>query len=164
MLPGTVAALTPHHAGEALTVQYAAYLTEARRYGTTEIPPLCETVSELAADLERDDVLGLGVWVGTRLVGSVRLRGAGVGSGRGRAELARFSVAPDAQGHGLGRALMARAHARLAVGDVTWLVVGGRSAENLRLYRRAGYVDVGHLVDGAGVGLVRMERRAGALG
>lgn len=162
--PCVVAVLGAGDAGEALTVQYAAYLAEARRYGTTEIPPLRETVAGLAADLGRGDVRGFGAWAGTRLVGSVRLRGCaaggGVGSGSGCAELARYSVAPDAQGHGVGRALLERAHAELAPGDVSWLVTGARSDENLRLYRRAGYEETGRQVDTAGVELVRLERLA----
>lgn len=160
LAPCVVAVLDAVDAGEALTVQYAAYLSEARRYGTTEIPPLRETVAELAADLGCPEVRGFGAWVGERLIGSVRLRGERVGSGSGCAELARFSVAPDAQGHGIGRALLERAHAELAAGDVTWLVTGARSDENLRLYRRAGYEETGRLVDGAGVELLRMERLA----
>ncbi|MHC1562714.1 GNAT family N-acetyltransferase [Actinomycetospora sp. C-140] len=162
-VPCVVAALHGADAGEALTVQYAAYLSEARRYGTTEIPPLRETVAALAADLGRGDVRGFGAWAGQRLVGSVRLRGGvggGIGSGSGCAELARFSVAPDAQGHGIGRALLERAHGELAPGDVTWLVTGARSEENLRLYRRAGYEETGRRVDSAGVDLLRMERLA----
>jgi tRNA (guanine37-N1)-methyltransferase len=69
-------------------------------------------------------------------------------------------VAPDAQGHGIGRALMEHAHAELAPGDVTWLVTGARSDENLRLYRRAGYEETGRATDSAGVELLRMERLA----
>ncbi|MEJ2860050.1 GNAT family N-acetyltransferase [Actinomycetospora flava] len=160
LAPCVVAVLAAGDAGEALTVQYAAYLSEARRYGTTEIPPLRETVAGLAADLGRPDVRGFGAWAGSRLVGSVRLRGDGIGSGTGCAELARYSVAPDAQGHGVGRALMERAHAELAPGDVSWLVTGARSDENLRLYRRAGYEETGRLVDSAGVDLLRLERLA----
>jgi GNAT superfamily N-acetyltransferase len=158
--PCVVAVLGAADAGESLTVQYAAYLSEARRYGTTEIPPLRESVAELAADLGAPDVRAFGAWIGERLVGSVRLRGHGVGTGSGCAELARYSVAPDVQGHGIGRALMERAHAELAPGDVTWLVTGARSDENLRLYRRAGYEETGRLTDGAGVELLRMERLA----
>lgn len=160
LAPCVVAVLGAADAGEALTVQYAAYLSEARRYGTTEIPPLRETVAEFAADLGRPDVRGFGAWVGERLIGSVRLRGARIGSGSACAELARFSVAPDAQGHGIGRALLERAHAELAAGDVTWLVTGARSDANLRLYRRACYEETGRLVDSAGVELLRMERLA----
>ena len=63
-----VGTLRPEHAGEALTVQYAAYLSEGRRYGTTEIPPLVETVDELAADLRRPDVVGLAAACGAVLI------------------------------------------------------------------------------------------------
>lgn len=150
------------HAGEALTVQYAAYLSEARRYGTTEIPPLRETAVDLAADLVRDDVRGFGVWIGPRLVGSVRLRGLpGAGGNReAPVEFARFSVAPDVRGHGLGAALADAAHAALAPGTTTWLVTGTRSTENLGLYRRRGYRETARTVDAAGVELIRLERRA----
>ncbi|HSK60335.1 MAG TPA: GNAT family N-acetyltransferase [Actinomycetospora sp.] len=134
--PCVVAALTADDAGEALTVQYAAYLSEARRYGTTEIPPLRETVAQLAADLQDPAVRGFGAWIGSRLVGSLRLRGEHLGTGSGCAEL--------------------------ATGDVTWLVTGARSEENLRLYRRAGYEETGRLVDAAGVELLRLERPAPA--
>jgi GNAT superfamily N-acetyltransferase len=160
LAPCVVAVLDAADAGEALTVQCAAYLSEARRYGTTEIPPLRETVAELAADLGRPDVRGFAAWTGERLTGSIRLRGERIGTGSGCAELARFSVAPDAQGHGIGRALLARAHAELAAGEVTWLVAGARSDENLRLYRHAGYEETGRLVDSAGVELLRLERPA----
>jgi GNAT superfamily N-acetyltransferase len=66
------------------------------------------------------------------------------------------------QGHGIGRALLVRAHVELATGDVTWLVTGARSEENLRLYRRAGYEETGRPVDAAGVELLRLERLAPA--
>ena len=65
--PCLVAELAAGDAGEALTVQYAAYLAEARRYGTTEIPPLRETVAELAADLGRPEVRGFGACAGHRV-------------------------------------------------------------------------------------------------
>ena len=41
----------PEHAGEALTVQRAAYVTEAQRYSAPGIPPLVETLEQLRADL-----------------------------------------------------------------------------------------------------------------
>jgi hypothetical protein len=61
-------------AGEAWTVQRAAFLGEAERYRTLEIPPLRETLTELRADVADPAVLPLGGWVGPRLVGSVRGR------------------------------------------------------------------------------------------
>jgi ribosomal protein S18 acetylase RimI-like enzyme len=155
--PAVVGALRPEHAGEALTVQYAAYLSEGRRYSTTEIPPLVETVEELAADLRRPDVVGLAAWLGPRLVGSVRLRGVG---GADPVAFVRYSVAPDVQGRGIGSALIDAAHAVLPAGTTSWLVTGVDSAENLALYRRRGYAERGREVDAAGVAVVRMERLA----
>ena len=66
--------LRPSDAGEVLTVQRAAYVTEAQRYAAPHIPPLLETLEELRADLDRPDVLAVGAWSGPRLVGSVRGR------------------------------------------------------------------------------------------
>jgi GNAT superfamily N-acetyltransferase len=151
-----VGALRPEHAGEALTVQYAAYLSEGRRYGTTEIPPLLETPDELAADLQRPDVAGFGAWLGPRLVGSARLRGLG---GDGPVGFVRYSVAPDVQGRGIGSALIDAAHSVLPRGTRSWLVTGVQSVENLALYARRGYAETGREVDSAGVAVVRMERR-----
>ena len=147
MTAAVVGPLRPEQAGEAVTVQYAAYLAEARRYGTTEIPPLRETSAELADDLRRPGVLGFGAWLGARLVGSVRLRPGADGA----VELARFAVAPDVQGCGVGTLLMTTAHDALRPGARTCLITGASSEENLRLYRRAGYVEVGHEVDAVGV-------------
>ncbi|HVL84784.1 MAG TPA: GNAT family N-acetyltransferase [Pseudonocardia sp.] len=149
-----VAALRPEHAGEALTVQRAAYVTEAQRYGAPSIRPLRETLDELRDELAAG-VLARGAWLGTRLVGSVRGR-----LEAHRLEIVRFAVAPDVQGRGVGRALLAAVHAA-APPAVTlfWLVTGARSDENLRLYGAAGYRPCGTVVDDAGVELVRMERR-----
>jgi GNAT superfamily N-acetyltransferase len=152
-----VGTLHPEHAGEAITVQYAAYLSEGRRYGTTDIPPLLETPEELAADLSRPGVAGFGAWLGPRLVGSARLRGL---DGGGPVAFVRYSVAPDVQGRGVGAALIDAAHATLAPGTASWLVTGVRSTENLALYRRRGYVDGDREVDAAGVSVLRMERIA----
>jgi GNAT superfamily N-acetyltransferase len=152
-----VGTLRPEHAGEALTVQYAAYLSEGRRYGTTEIPPLVETPDELATDLRRADVAGFGAWIGPRLVGSARLRGVG---GDGPVAFVRYSVAPDVQGRGIGAALIDAAHAVLPGGTRSWLVTGVDSAETVALYARRGYVESGREVDSAGVAVVRMERVA----
>ena len=41
--------LGPEHAGEVLTVQRAAYVTEAQRYGSPELPPLRESLDTLRA-------------------------------------------------------------------------------------------------------------------
>jgi GNAT superfamily N-acetyltransferase len=145
--------LGDEHAGAALTVQRAAYVTEAQHYNAPHIPPLTETLAELRADLA-SGVLALAAWDGTRLVGSVRGRVDG-----DRMEVARFSVAPDQQGRGVGRALLAAVEQAAPPRVRTfWLITGIDSADNLRLYGKAGYAIVGETVDSAGVTLVVLEK------
>lgn len=148
-----IAVLGAEHAGEALTVQRAAYVTEAQRYREPAIPPLTETLEQLRADLA-SGVLAFGAWRGHRLVGAVRGRVDG-----SRMEVARFVVAPDQQRSGIGAALLAAVQdAAPAQVSVFWLTTGERSDDNLSVYRRAGYVVTGRTTDSAGVGLVRLER------
>lgn len=151
-----IAAPSPEHAGEMLTVQRAAYVTEAQRYHAPHIPPLRETLQEITADLAAAGPLlvARAAWLGPRLVGSVRGRVEGEAM-----EVVRFTVAPDVQGGGVGRALLTALHAAAppTVGSF-WLVTGGRSDDNLRFYGAAGYQVTGRVVDDAGVELVRMER------
>ncbi|GAB1512800.1 GNAT family N-acetyltransferase [Actinophytocola sp. KF-1] len=145
--------LADAHAGEALTVQRAAYVTEAQHYDAPRIPPLVETLAELRADLA-SGVLALGAWDGHRLAGSVRGRVDG-----DRMEVARLSVAPDLQGRGIGRALLSAVEAAAPAAVRTfWLITGFDSADNLRLYRKAGYEVVGQSTDPAGVTLVVLEK------
>jgi GNAT superfamily N-acetyltransferase len=152
-----VARPDPEHAGEALTVQLAAYVREAQRYAAPGIPPLLETVAEMRADFARadgPDLVARAAWLGPRLVGSVRGRIDG-----DRMEVVRFTVAPDLQGRGIGRELLAAVHAAApAAVRCCWLVTGARSDGNIRLYTAAGYRAVGRSTDAAGVDLVRMER------
>ena len=60
-------------AGELLTLRRAAFVTEAQLYDDPNIPPLTQTLAELRADLADPDVVTLGAWSGTRLVGSIRV-------------------------------------------------------------------------------------------
>ncbi len=136
-------------------MQRAAYVTEAQRYGAPSIPPLLETLDGLRADLVGPDVLGVGAWLGSRLVGSVRGRVDGP-----TMEVARLSVAPDVQGRGVGRALLMALHAAAPASVTsTWLVTGAQSDENRRFYAAAGYHATTTERDAAGVELVRMHRR-----
>lgn len=166
--------LRGRHAGELLTVQRAAYVTEAQRYATAALPPLVETVDQVRADLLAPSVVALGAWLGPRLVGSVRGRTDG-----DRMEVARLAVAPDVQGRGVGRRLLAAVERAAPPGVRTlWLVTGHASDDALRLYRRAGYARVdapvdalvdaagdtpgdtpdGTVVDAAGVALAMLEK------
>ncbi|MER7456989.1 GNAT family N-acetyltransferase [Micromonospora sp. NPDC126480] len=151
--PPLIAPATPADAGEILTVQRAAYLTEAQRYGDPFLPPLTETLDEVRAALAGPQTV-LTARLGSRLVGSVRVRVEGA-----TAHVGRLSVAPDQQGRGIGgrllRAVEAVAGAR--VGRFA-LFTGADSDTNLRLYERHGYRLVGHDRDPNGVRLALLEK------
>ncbi|PWK86487.1 acetyltransferase (GNAT) family protein [Lentzea atacamensis] len=138
--------LRPVHAGELLTVQKAAYVSEARRYAMWELPPLIETLDEINRHIE-SGMPAIGAWDGHRLVGSVRGNVAGE-----RMEVARLSVAPDMGGRGIGRRLL-REITEAAPADVrvVWLFTGGESAGSLGLYESEGFVRVDERQDDFGI-------------
>jgi tRNA (guanine37-N1)-methyltransferase len=124
---------TPSDAGELLTLQRACWLQEAIANDTLDIPALHESLADVRAELDR--WLTLVVRSDNRLVASARGRRVGdtwfVG---------RLMVAPDLQGHGLGRRLLERIEAAAPEDtDSVALVTGVRSEDNQRMYRRAGY-------------------------
>lgn len=71
-------------AGELLTLQRAAYVTEARLYGDPELPPLTQSLADLRDELR--SAVALKAVVRHRIVGAVRAprlpRGAPGGSAR----------------------------------------------------------------------------------
>ncbi|MFD5825754.1 GNAT family N-acetyltransferase [Lentzea sp. NPDC060358] len=145
--------ITPEHAGEVLTIQRAAYLQEARRYGAWDLPPLVETLKQVRAHLG-DGTPSLGAFDGTRLVGSVRSRVDGE-----RMEVARLCVAPDVQGGGVGRKLLHMISAKAPAGvRVVWLFTGAESEDNLRFYESAGFVRVSEHLDAVGIRCVTLEQ------
>lgn len=146
----------PADAPELFVLQRCCWLEEGRLAASFAIPPLLE---------ELDDVRrGLAEWVtwvvrdeAGRLVGSVRARARSLPAaapgrpedapGPTRAarsepvwEVSRLMVAPDVQGRGLGRRLLAHAESMAPPGSTAAvLVTGVASAANQRRYRRAGY-------------------------
>lgn len=123
------------HAGELLTLQRAAYVTEAQRYGDPMLVPLVQTLDEVDAELRSRDVIALGALAGTRIVGAVRLRLDGQ-----LAHLGRLVVAPDQQGHGIGTALLDASELVLpAQVTAIELFTGSQSLATIRLYERHGY-------------------------
>jgi ribosomal protein S18 acetylase RimI-like enzyme len=140
------------HAGEVLTLQRAAFVAEARLYGTAEIPPLVETLDELRRELAT--TVTMGAWLGSRLVGAARLTLDGpIGW------ISRVAVAPDQQGQGIGSRLLATLEAA-APSQVRrfQLAAGHRSSDNLAMYERRGYREVSRRVDSAAVELVVMGK------
>ncbi|GAA5052362.1 ribosomal protein S18 acetylase RimI-like enzyme [Thermocatellispora tengchongensis] len=128
-------------AGEILTVQRAAYVTEAQLYGDPFIPPLVESAEQIRKTIE-DGAAVLVATEGSRIVGSVRGQVSGT-----TCLVGRLVVAPDAQGRGIGGALLAALHERVEEREagvaVFDLFTGHLSAGNLRLYRRHGYRETG---------------------
>ncbi|HEY0542149.1 MAG TPA: GNAT family N-acetyltransferase [Actinoallomurus sp.] len=120
-------------AGEILTLQRAAYVTEAQLHGDPFLPPLVESVEQVRKTIAGSLVLK--AMVGMRITGAVRGR-----INDRTCLVARLAVAPDMQRRGIGRALM-RALEEEAAGlaDACVLFTGHLSESNLRLYRRLGY-------------------------
>jgi GNAT superfamily N-acetyltransferase len=120
-------------AGEVLTLQRAAYVTEARAHDDFDLPPLLETLAEARTALA--SVLSWGIRENGRLLASVRLTVTGnVGV------VTRLVVAPDRQGAGLGGGLL-RAMEDAAPPEVTVfrLFTGSKSVGPLGLYTKHGY-------------------------
>lgn len=123
-------------AGEILTVQRAAYLTEAQLYGDPFIQPLVESLDQLRTLLKGETII-LKATMGGRLVGSVRATVQ-----EQTCLIGRLVVVPDLQGEGIGTRLMEAVEAEVA-GSVASLVLftGHLSAGNLKLYKRLGYAE-----------------------
>lgn len=138
-----------------LTVQRAAYVTEAQRYRDPFLPPLTQSLAEVADDVR----------AGRRLVALSAQRVVGTVRAEERAgvlHVGRLAVAPDHQGRGVGGRLLVAAE-RLAGPGVTAfaLFTGADSADNVRLYERAGYRPVRHEALPSGPGLVHLEKQRG---
>lgn len=145
-------------AGEVLTLQRAAYVTEAQAHADLHLPALLQSLADLTAELDDPRVLALGCRDATgRLVAAVRAR---VPEPDGAvAEIGRLAVVPDRQGGGLGTGLLAAVEDRLPDSVTEFrLFTGERSAGNLRLYARLGYTETGREPLPAGYSLVHLSK------
>jgi len=141
-------------AGEMLTLQRAAYVTEAQAHRDPFLPPLTETLDELRAALR--DCFAWGIRESGRLVASVRIVVDG-----DCAEVGRLVVAPDQQRRGLGRGLLLAAEERLPGSvRVLRLFTGEHSTGPLKLYPSVGYRETGRTPEGD-YHLVHFEKRIG---
>ncbi|GAA1620987.1 hypothetical protein GCM10009744_04900 [Kribbella alba] len=144
---------TEADAGELLTLQRAAYLSEAQAYDDFSIPPLQEPLEGVVERIAQGVV-----WkavAGTRIVGSVHLA---VEGSLGR--INRLMVAPDWQARGVGSKLL-RVAEQTAPAEVTSyeLFTGAESERNLQLYRNAGYREIRREPQTAKVELVLLAKR-----
>jgi hypothetical protein len=131
----TLAALALGGAGEVLTLQRAAFVTEARTYRDLRIPPLTRSLADLRAELGERRCRGGGIREAGRLIAWVRDHVGGETAG-----LIRLVVAPGRQVPGTGTRLL------LATEDLlppqvrtVRLATSQRSDASLRLDRCQGY-------------------------
>ncbi len=149
-----VESVEPEDAGELLTLQRAAYVSEARLYADFELPALTQTLLELQAELATSTALK--AVVGHRIVGAVRARVE-----ERVLHIGRLAVAPDRQGRGIDSRLLVAVEAAVAhgeVADTATLFTGHRSSVNLALYARHGYVEVRREPLRPGVVLVHLPK------
>jgi len=145
--------LNDEHAGELLTLQRAAYVTEAQLYGDPFLPALTQTLDEVRLELRHP---ALGVTEDGRLIAAVRWTVDGE-----VAHIGRLVVAPDHQGRGLGTTLLRAAEAASGA-DSFELFTGHLSAANIRLYEREGYREFRREALQPGVELVFLRKDGAA--
>jgi GNAT superfamily N-acetyltransferase len=139
-------------AGELLTLQRAAYTTEARIYRDPELPALTQTLPELHAELVT--ATALKACIGHRIVGAVRARVEGT-----VLHVGRLTVAPDVQGRGIGSRLLAAIESQHSDQVSTAaLFTGHLSTANLAMYTRRGYSEQRREHLRPGVVLVHMTK------
>lgn len=144
-------AISDTDAGEVLTVQRAAFVSEAAIYGSVDMPPLTQTLAELEAELRSES--GFVARIDGRLVGAIRFV-----ERDGLLLIGRIAIAPDMQGEGIGRMLLQAAE-ESADADVAELFTGSLSEANLRLYTSCGYEEHERIPDGDGTEQVFLRKR-----
>ncbi len=147
-----IARATVEPAGELLTVQRAAYLSEAQRYSDPFLPPLTQPLAEIVEDVRSGRRLV--ALQGLRVVGSVRVE-----ERAGVVHVGRLAVAPDQQGRGIGRRLLLAAEETAGPHTATYeLFTGTDSGDNLQLYEGLGYRPVRHERLAKGPGLLYLQK------
>lgn len=134
-----------------LAVQKAAFEAEAQLVNDWNIPPLTQTLDELAVDW-RKGIMLKAVDEGGTIVGTVRGHMAPDGF-----YIGRLAVQPQWQGRGCGSALLKTI---IAEAGATRLVLftSTKSERNLRLYERFGFKPFKKSTTATGVPLVWLEK------
>ncbi len=117
---------------EILALQYLAYQSEAALFGSRDIPPLKQTLSEVEAEFDRGVILKM-LGENGSIIGSVRAY-----ESDGTVYIGKLMVHPDHRRKGLGSRLLVEIeqcfpHRRYE------LFTSTRSADNIRLYEKNGY-------------------------
>lgn len=117
---------------EILKLQYLAYQSEAALFGSKDIPPLKETLSEVEAQFKNGTILKM-VDENNKIIGSVRAH-----SDNTRAYIGKLMVHPDHQKKGFGKKLLLEIE-KYYPNKRFELFTSTRSIDNIRLYKKMGY-------------------------
>ena len=141
---------------EIMAVQRAAFEAEAQLVNDWNIPPLTQTLDELADDL-RKGIMLMAVNEDGKIVGTVRGHKAPDGF-----YIGRLAVQPQWQGRGCGSALLKTI---IAEAGATRLVLftSTKSERNLRLYEKFGFTHFKKSTTATGVPLIWLEKSNSAL-
>lgn len=116
---------------EILALQYLAYQSEAELFENKDIPPLKQTLEELAEEFDSGVILKL--TDDNAIIGSVRANCNGKTT-----YIGKLMVHPSYRGQGLGSRLLLEIESYFP--DTRYeLFTSTRSASNIRLYRKIGY-------------------------
>ncbi len=150
-VPILVRPITRADAGQVLTIQRAAFVSEAHIYGDPNQPALTQTLEQLEAELR--DAKGFVAVQGERVVGAVRAR-----ENEGTLQIGRVAVAPDLQGEGIGRKLLDAIENDTDCSEAE-LFTGSLSEANIELYKDCGYREAERIEQGDGTAQVFMRKR-----
>jgi ribosomal protein S18 acetylase RimI-like enzyme len=143
-----------HDAGEIMTVQRAAYVSEALLYDTTRLSALSEPMEAILKSVAAGEALV--AKMGSRIVGAVR----GVRKDD-ECHVERLVVAPDMQGRGIGAALLTAVEQHSSKGVRRFVLhTGDRSQANISLYRKVGYTETHREFVAETLSLVHMAKPA----
>ncbi len=117
---------------EILELQYLSYQSEAALFGNRTIPPLTQTLEELAEEYRGGTMLKLVDETGA-IIGSVRAK-----EEDGAVNIGKLMVHPRHRRKGYGTRLL-EAVERLFPGKRYRLFTSTKSLDNMRLYEKLGY-------------------------
>ena len=117
-----------------LELQYIAYESEAIRYNDFSIPPLKQTLNQLIEEAENSIILK--AIDNKNIIGSVRGKLDSV-----ICKVGRLIVHPDFQHRGIGSQLLIEIEHYFSRVKIFELFTGSDSENNIRLYKKFGYVE-----------------------
>jgi ribosomal protein S18 acetylase RimI-like enzyme len=150
-----IARASPADAEEILSLQKLAYRSEAEIYDDWTLPPLHQTLEEIAAEFTTHVFLKAVCNQG--IVGSVRARKRDAAC-----YIGRLIVDPEYQNRGLGTRLMLAIEEAHRDAERFQLYTGAQSFRNLHLYQKLGYREIKRESLSSRVELVYMEKESTA--